>query len=107
MKFDKHIFICTNERSPESGRKFCGETHGEEIVEAFRKKLKEKNLTIQVRAQRAGCLDVCNYGQTIAIYPDGIFYIGVELSDVNEIIEEHIIHNRPVQRLILDKSKYD
>jgi (2Fe-2S) ferredoxin len=106
LKFDKHIFICTNQRAPGAEKPFCGEAHGTEIVGAFKKKLKAKNLSIKVRAQRAGCLDVCHYGQTMVVYPEGIFYVGVELSDVDEIIEEHIIHNRPVQRLVLDKSKY-
>ena len=106
LKFDKHIFICTNQRAGKPGEKpSCGETHGLEIVESFKKKLKDKKLPIKVRAQRAGCLDVCLYGQTIVVYPAGIFYVGVEQKDVDEIIEEHIINNRPVQRLILDKSK--
>ena len=106
LKFDKHIFICTNQRAGKPGEKpSCGETHGLEIVESFKKKLKVKKLSIKVRAQRAGCLDVCLYGQTIVVYPEGIFYVGVEQKDVDEIIEEHIINNRPVQRLILDKSK--
>ncbi|HNO70432.1 MAG TPA: (2Fe-2S) ferredoxin domain-containing protein [Bacteroidia bacterium] len=106
LKFDKHIFICTNQRAGKPGEKpSCGETHGLEIVESFKKKLKDKKLSIKVRAQRAGCLDVCLYGQTIVVYPEGIFYVGVEQKDVDEIIEEHIINNRPVQRLILDKSK--
>ena len=107
LKFDKHIFICTNQRTGKPGEKpSCGETHGMEIVEAFRKKLKEKELPVKVRAQRAGCLDVCHYGQTIAVYPEGVFYVGVELKDVDEIIEEHIIGNRPVQRLLLSPDKY-
>ena len=105
MKFDKHIFICTNQRTG-TERKSCGEAHGMELVSTFKKALKDKNLPIKIRAQRAGCLDVCDYGPTLVVYPDGIFYVGVSLSDVNEIIEEHIINNRPVQRLILDKSKY-
>ncbi|TAL58041.1 MAG: (2Fe-2S) ferredoxin domain-containing protein [Bacteroidetes bacterium] len=105
-KYDKHIFICTNQRAKEAPRKCCGETHGMEIVDAFKQKLKAKNLLIKVRAQRTGCLDVCNYGQTIVVYPEGIFYVGAELEDVDEIIEEHIINNRPIQRLILDKNKY-
>ena len=107
LKFDKHIFICINQRQVKPGEKpSCGETHGMDILESFKKKLKDKKLTIKVRAQRAGCLDVCHYGQTIAVYPEGVFYVGVELSDVDEILEEHIVNNRPVQRLILDKSKY-
>jgi (2Fe-2S) ferredoxin len=106
MKYDKHIFICTNQRAPSATRPSCGEAHGMEIVEAFKMKLKAKELTIKVRAQKAGCLDICDYGQTVVIYPEGIFYVGVELGDVDEIIEEHIVHDRPVTRLVLDKSKY-
>lgn len=106
LKYDKHIFICTNQRSANAPRRSCGETHGMEIVEAFKKKLKEKNLPTKIRAQRAGCLDICDYGQTVVVYPEGVFYVGVELTDVDEIIDDHIINNRPVQRLILNKNKY-
>jgi (2Fe-2S) ferredoxin len=107
LKYDKHIFICTNQRAGKPGEKpSCGETHGMEIVAAFKKKINDKKLPIKVRAQRAGCLDICNYGQTIAVYPEGIFYVGVEVGDVDEIIEEHIVHGRPVQRLVLTPDKY-
>lgn len=70
-----------------------------EIVDAFKKKLKEKALSIRVRAQRAGCLDICDFGQTIVVYPEGVFYVGVTVNDVEEIISEHIEHNRVVERL--------
>ncbi|MEO6883697.1 MAG: (2Fe-2S) ferredoxin domain-containing protein [Bacteroidia bacterium] len=106
MKFDKHIFICTNQRAADSERKSCGEAHGLELVAAFKKALKEKQLPIKVRAQKAGCLDICNFGPTLVVYPEGVFYVNVQLSDVAEIIEEHIVNNRPVKRLVLDKSKY-
>lgn len=107
LKFDKHIFICTNQRAGKPGEKpSCGETHGMEIVESFKSKLKAKKLPVKVRAQRAGCLDICTYGQTIAVYPEGVFYVGVELNDVDEIIDEHIINNRPVKRLVLTPDKY-
>jgi (2Fe-2S) ferredoxin len=102
MIYDKHIFICTNQRAAGAPRLSCGETHGMEIVDAFKKKLKEQNLPIKSRAQKAGCLDICDFGQTIVIYPEGVFYVGVELSDVDEIISEHIVNNRPVERLRLE-----
>lgn len=105
MIYDKHIFICTNQRAPEAARKSCGEAHGLEIVSAFKNKLKEKNLPIKVRAQKAGCLDICDFGQTIVVYPEGVFYVGVELADIDEIIHEHIMNNRPVQRLILQNVR--
>ncbi len=97
--YDKHIFICTNQRAEGAPRKSCGEKHGMEIVDAFKLKLKEKKLPIRVRAQKAGCLDICDFGQTVAVYPDGVFYVGVELNDVDEIINEHIMNNRVVERL--------
>lgn len=105
MVYDKHIFICINQRAPEAPRKSCGEAHGMAIVDAFKTKLKEKNLPLKLRAQKAGCLDICDFGQTVAIYPDGIFYVGVELSDVDEIIEEHIVNNRIVERLRLENVR--
>lgn len=103
MIYDKHIFICVNQRAADAARKSCGEAHGMEIVDAFKKKLNALNLPIKLRAQKAGCLDICDFGQTIAIYPDGVFYVGVELRDVDEIINEHIINNRVVERLRLKK----
>lgn len=103
--YNKHIFICVNQRAEGAHRRSCGEAHGMEIVDAFKKKLKERKLPIRLRAQRAGCLDICDFGQTIVVYPEGIFYVGVELGDVDEIIEEHIVNNRPVQRLLLDRQK--
>ena len=106
LKFNKHIFICTNQRAAGAEKLSCGEEHGMEIVGAFKKKLKEKKLSIKVRAQKAGCLDICSYGQTVAVYPDGVFYVGVKMSDVDEIIEEHLVNNRPVQRLVLTPDKF-
>ena len=102
MIYDKHIFVCTNQRPPDALRKSCGESHGLIIVDAFKKRLKELKLPIKIRAQKAGCLDICDFGQTIVIYPEGIFYVGVELGDIDEIINEHIINNRPVERLRLE-----
>jgi len=102
MIYDKHIFICTNQRPPAAPRKSCGEAHGLEIVDAFKKKLKEMNLPVKIRAQKSGCLDICDFGQTIVVYPEGVFYVGVELGDIDEIINEHIINNRPVERLRLE-----
>src|SRR3954470_20909361 len=105
MVYEKHIFICVNQRETGAARKSCGEAHGLEIVDAFKKKLKELNLPIKLRAQKAGCLDICDFGQTVAIYPEGIFYVGVEIPDVEEIIREHIMNNRVVERLRLENVR--
>lgn len=97
--FDKHIFICTNQRAEGAPRKSCGEKHGLELVEEFRKQLKEKKLPLRIRAQKSGCLDICDFGPTVAVYPEGIFYVNVQLSDVSEIVDEHVVNDRTVDRL--------
>lgn len=102
--FHKHIFICTNQRTG-GERKSCGELHGMELVAAFKKSLKDKNLPIRVRAQRAGCLDICDFGPTIAVYPEGVFYVNVQLADVEEIVQSHIMGDKPVERLLLSRVK--
>ena len=104
MRFEKHIFICTNQRA-EGERKSCGEECGLSLVKAFKKALKEKQLSGTMRAQRTGCLDACEYGPSLVVYPEGIFYGGVQPGDVDEIVSEHLVNNRPVQRLITDFSK--
>ena len=103
MKFSKHIFVCTNQR-PEGARKCCGEQTGMDLVRALKARLKEKGLSDKVRAQRAGCLDACETGPTVVVYPDGTYYGGVTTDDVDEIITRHIENNIPVERLIIQES---
>jgi (2Fe-2S) ferredoxin len=105
MIYDKHIFICINERPDGAKRRSCGEAHGMRIVDAFKTRLKELKLPLKIRAQKAGCLDICDFGQTLVIYPEGTFYVGVELGDVEEIIQEHLINNRIVERLRLENVR--
>jgi (2Fe-2S) ferredoxin len=100
MKYQKHVFICTNQK--EAPKKCCGEAQGLALVEAFKQSLKEKGLTPQVRAQKTGCLDVCAFGPALVVYPEGVFYGNVQLSDVEEIVEKHLIGSEPVERLRLD-----
>ena len=101
MKYTKHIFICNNQRK-EGERICCGEAHGMELVAAFKKQIKDKGLHIEIRAQRTGCLDICELGRSLVVYPEGVFYGKVQLTDVAEIVEEHLVKNIPVERLRLN-----
>ncbi|MFN6946812.1 MAG: (2Fe-2S) ferredoxin domain-containing protein [Cytophagaceae bacterium] len=100
MKYEKHIFICTNERT--DGRSCCGQAAGMELVEKFKEELKKHQLKIGYRAQRAGCLDVCNNGPALVVYPEGVFYGNVKPEDIKEIVTEHILNNRPVKSLMIE-----
>jgi (2Fe-2S) ferredoxin len=104
MRFKKHIFICTNERADKS-RKSCGEAHGLELVGLFKKEIKDRGLNIEIRAQKAGCLDACDFGPALVVYPEGIFYGEVTSDDVLEIVESHLVKNIPVERLVIKSFK--
>lgn len=100
MKYKKHVFICTNQKA--APKKSCGEVHGDELVDAFKTALAERGLLKEMRAQRTGCLDACAFGPTLVVYPEGTYYGNVQLSDVNEIVETHLINGQPVERLKLN-----
>lgn len=100
MVYDLHIFVCNNQRTG-SEKLSCGDANGLELVGEFKKQLNNLKVNLKIRANKSGCLGICDFGPTIAIYPEGIFYVGVKKEDVKEIIESHIINKIPVQRLLL------
>lgn len=97
MKYKKHLFICTNDKP--APKKCCGSEKGMELVNTFKEKLKKLNLNTEIRAQKAGCLDACGFGPSMVVYPEGIYYGNVQLSDVDEIIDKHLIKDIPIERL--------
>ncbi len=103
MVFDIHIFVCTNQRTG-TERLSCGEAHGLDLVTEFKKQTKDLKIGLNIRAQKAGCLGICDFGPTVAIYPEGTFYVGVKKEDVTEIIQSHVINKKPVERLLLKKN---
>ena len=78
----------------------CDE-RGMALVDAFKNSLKERGLLTEIRAQKTGCLDLCAFGPTMVVYPEGTFYGNVQLSDVEEIIENHLVGDMPVERLVI------
>ncbi len=68
-------------------------------MDLFKKELKEAGVKGDVRAQRAGCLDTCEYGPSVVVYPENVWYGPVRAENVREIVQEHIIGNKPVERL--------
>ena len=104
-KFEKHIFICTNQRPDGNPRGCCNPSGNAELHRAFKEKLAERGIpNSKVRANKAGCLDQCEAGPTVAVYPDAVWYGGVTPADVDEIIDSHIIGGHPVERLIIPDS---
>lgn len=98
-QFTRHVFICVNERSADDERGCCLARGSAEVAEAFKEKLYDRGLKRIVRPNRAMCLDQCAQGVTVVVYPEGVWYGHVTLADVDEIIDEHILAGRPVERL--------
>ena len=63
--------------------------------------MKDAGLKLTVRANKAGCLDQCEHGPTVVVYPEAVWYGHVTPADVDEIVTEHLVHGRPVERLVL------
>lgn len=106
-RFDKHIFVCENKRPEGHPKGCCADKGSSEIKELFKKRLKELGLSSTVRANTAGCLDACEFGITVVVYPEQIWYGKVSIHDVEEILQEHIINNRPVERLKIKDQRFN
>ncbi|MFM9051927.1 MAG: (2Fe-2S) ferredoxin domain-containing protein, partial [Bacteroidota bacterium] len=83
-------------------RPSCGEACGLELVKEFKKQLKDQGLSAKMRAQRAGCLDACEHGPSLVVYPDGVFYGKVRVGDVARIVSEHLANGSPVKELQIE-----
>jgi (2Fe-2S) ferredoxin len=99
--FAKHIFICTNQRPAGHPRGCCDAEATGELQCAFKTAVAKAGLQATVRANKSGCLDQCEHGPTVVVYPEGVWYGRVTTTDVAEIIQSHIIGGRPVERLRL------
>jgi (2Fe-2S) ferredoxin len=103
-KFEKHIFVCGNQRPPGSPRPCCDPEGQAAMQRSFKDKLNALGLKGKVRANQAGCLDQCEHGPNVVVYPDAVWYGRVTLADVDEIVASHIVGGQPVERLLLPDS---
>ena len=92
MIYRSHVLVCAG-----TG---CTSSHSLRIIENFHKKLEETGYDKEVQVIRTGCFGLCAAGPVVVVYPEGIYYSHVKPEDVEEIVNEHIIKGRPVQRLI-------
>ena len=100
-KFEHHIFICGNQRPVGHPRGCCDPTGHAKLQKLFKQKLAERGLKGRVRANQSGCLDQCEHGPNIVVYPEAVWYGRVTEADVDEIIDSHIVGGKPVERLVL------
>jgi (2Fe-2S) ferredoxin len=102
----RYVFVCTNERPDEHPKGSCIGRGSAEVFQAFRDLQGEKVL-LDFKVVATGCLEPCLAGPTVVVYPDNVWYGGVTVSDVERIIDEHLVGNRPVELLILEEGDFE
>ncbi len=100
-KYERHVFVCINQREPESARPSCNADGKSQLHSLLKQAVDAAGLKGSVRVNKAGCLDQCEHGPNIVIYPDAVWYGGVCAADVAEIVASHLVAGRPVERLVL------
>jgi (2Fe-2S) ferredoxin len=103
-KFEKHLFICCNQREAGHPRGCCDPAGQAQLQYLFKQKLALRGFKKRVRANMSGCLDQCEHGPTVVVYPDAVWYGHVTPNDVEEIIESHIVNGKPVERLLISED---
>ena len=99
--FERHVFVCGNQRAADHPRGCCDGAGGESLHKRFKQAIADRGLQRRVRANRAGCLDQCEHGPTVVVYPDAVWYGSVREADVAEIVDRHLVDGVPVERLRL------
>ena len=98
-KLKGHLFVCTNERPVDHPRGCCKARNSEAILAKLKSEIAKAGLTGSFRAQKAGCLDVCEFGPAVVIYPENVWYGPVTEDDAVEIVQSHLKNGKLVDRL--------
>jgi (2Fe-2S) ferredoxin len=96
-----HVFFCLNEREGKDARQSCGKCGAEKAQKHAKKRIKELELSGQgkVRINQSGCLDRCEEGPVLVVYPEGTWYTYVDNDDIDDIIDTHLVGGKVVDRL--------
>jgi (2Fe-2S) ferredoxin len=102
--FRHHVFVCGNARDPGHKRGSCDPAGSQALREAFKKEIKKAGLGPLVRANHAGCLDQCEHGPTVVIYPQGVWYGRVSAADVPRIVAKTLVGGEVLDDLVIAES---
>ena len=94
--YRSHVLVC--------GGTGCTSSNSPAIIEALEKEIADRGLQEEITVVRTGCFGLCALGPIMIVYPEGCFYSQVKVSDVPEIVEEHLLKGRIVKRLLYDET---
>ncbi len=101
--YQRHLFVCTNLRPEGAERPSCAQCDSPSLRNYLKARIKALGLAGagRVRINSAGCLDRCEEGPVLVVYPEGVWYTYVDESDLDEIVDSHLLGGVPVERLRL------
>jgi (2Fe-2S) ferredoxin len=100
-KFERHVFVCLNERPDGHPRGCCAAKDAHLLHQRLKELVAARGLAGRIRINKAGCLDVCEHGASVVVYPEAVWYGGVTPADAEELVDRHLIAGQPVERLRL------
>jgi (2Fe-2S) ferredoxin len=98
--FQRHVFVCINERPADHPKGCCKAKGGVEVRDKLKAELAARGISKVVRANNAGCLDQCEYGVSVVVYPEQVWYGNVTVDDIPELIDKHLVGGEVVERLL-------
>ncbi|MBX6421108.1 MAG: (2Fe-2S) ferredoxin domain-containing protein [Sinobacteraceae bacterium] len=98
-----HVFFCCNQRPPGAPRGCCNDKGGSRLRDYCKQRVRALGLDGpgKIRINQSGCLDRCELGPTVVVYPEGVWYRCVDERDVDELIESHLCRGQIVARLLI------
>lgn len=105
--YQHHVFFCLNQRDPAAGRACCANCGSEALQAYAKKRVKQLGLAgpHKIRINKSGCLDRCEEGPVIVVYPEGTWYTYFDEADIDEIIDSHLVGGKVVERLLIDGAR--
>ena len=97
--FERHVFVCHNTRPADAPRPSCTTDGKSELHTGCSNWPRRPGSAGKVRINKSGCLDQCEHGPTVVVYPEAVWYGNVKPEDAAEIVAEHLVGGRPVERL--------
>ena len=107
--FEHHVFFCLNERTPDDPKGSCALKDAAALHAHAKERCHALGLKGKVRVNKAGCLDQCQFGPSLVVYgekdpPAGVWYTARTAAEVDEIIDQHLVGGRPVERLLIPRK---
>lgn len=104
--FQRHVFVCINERPADHPKGCCKAKGGVEVRDRLKSELSRRGISKLVRANNAGCLDQCEHGVTVVVYPEQVWYGGVTVDDIPELVDKHLVGGEAVERLMIPNQPH-